>query len=101
MIKFKIGDKIKFINTNCGIFGITIPNYRTDVPGIIHGSTILKKNEGKIIEKIDKNFYLVEFIDNYDHNVRLGFNIKDLTLKEPIYKNVKELNLDYQKYDTI
>lgn len=84
-MKFKKGDKVEFI---FGDNKTKIPTYYTDSDGIprkliIHGNTDVgegyKLHKAKIVDKY-KEFFMVEFDDDTNEKVRLGFKAESLML---------------------
>ena len=77
-MKFKVGDEIEFITEDkC------VPSYSTSRkldPYIKHGSTIFQENKG-IINAIVDEYYMVEYTDESDKKVQLGFKEDVLKLK--------------------
>jgi len=77
-MKFKVGDEIEFITEN-----EYVPSYSTSSklnPYIKHGRTIFQENKG-IINTIVDEYYMVEYTDDYDRKVQLGFKEDVLKLK--------------------
>ena len=76
MTKFKIGDKVKFKDSE-----YQIPKYYTQRDGIPkekieHGNIILGKNYSKdfaVVVDIYNEYYIVEYDDDTNRKVRLGF----------------------------
>lgn len=77
-MKFKVGDEIEFITEDK-----YVPSYSTSRkldPYIKHGSTIFQENKG-IINAIVDEYYMVEYTDERDKKVQLGFKEDVLKLK--------------------
>lgn len=77
-MKFKIGDEVEFITEDK-----YVPSYSTSRkldPYIKHGSTIFQENKG-IINAIVDEYYMVEYTDESDKKVQLGFKEDVLKLK--------------------
>ncbi len=77
--EFNIGDKVKFANYVKGKpLDWAISSH---FPGIKHGQTTPKINEGEIVNIIH-NLYLVSCIDNLEQEVRIPFTYEQIILVE-------------------
>ena len=90
-MKFKVGDEIEFITEDKHV-----PSYSTSSkldPYIKHGSTIFKENKG-IINAIIDEYYMVEYTDESDRKVQLGFKEDVLKLKTQTTMKTQYLTRD-------
>jgi len=90
-MKFKIGDEVEFITEDK-----YVPSYSTSRkldPYIKHGSTIFQENKG-IINAIVDEYYMVEYTDESDKKVQLGFKEDVLKLKTQTTMKTQYLTRD-------
>ena len=90
-MKFKVGDEIEFITEDK-----YVPSYSTSRkldPYIKHGSTIFQENKG-IINAIVDEYYMVEYTDESDKKVQLGFKEDVLKLKTQTTMKTQYLTRD-------
>lgn len=90
----KIGDSIRFKNITNGVRGTRIPVYYTEGDGIPihmikHGDVCMEINKGKIVNIYDK-YYIIEYVDVDNHNVRLGFLKEDFEIINQTLKSLLE-----------
>ncbi len=81
-MKFKTGDlvrlKLKIEHYSGNYY---VPDYTTNIPHIIHGSTIAHSShneKGGVVMGIDGNRVEVKYLDNSNNYVCLGFKEEDV-----------------------